>query len=444
MNYHGGIPLLEEAAEEKACTDEVLSPRRDDSSTTSPSFAAEPSSFCGSNVATPSGSFSLSCRRCGSSSCLCSLGVCGNQCCHSSSPKAFAAWLKDEVYDITRDILDPEFPTSTLGDLKVIVPQSVEVRPLGRCRVATQCANTEAEAISSTADDESEIQKEKRQDVHTPETLEMKKEQNMPNDTSSSLSPPSPAAVSSRASSTSTSSCLSPSISWECACCSSLAGQSEYGGASLDTALPCQWLILVRFIPTVAHCHLASLIGLSIRFKVIEELKSGGISLMMAKRAMEHSNGGSAPTTSAFQCNASTQREACPFPCCCCCGCSASSSAGCSSEATRPAPSSSCSSAALPPFPPVCGCTLCRGGLSSMYACSCSHDVIFLPFHGVAKVRVLLGPQSHVDSASLDKQINDKERACAALENGNIKSLVLKAVNDDQGDESLASPNGYE
>ena len=44
------------------------------------------------------------------------------------------------------------------------------------------------------------------------------------------------------------------------------------------------------------------------------------------------------------------------------------------------------------------------------------------------KVRVRMAPNSHKDEEALNKQIDDKERVCAASENENMKKLINSAI----------------
>ncbi|KAJ6843921.1 putative protein AE7-like 1 [Iris pallida] len=44
------------------------------------------------------------------------------------------------------------------------------------------------------------------------------------------------------------------------------------------------------------------------------------------------------------------------------------------------------------------------------------------------KVDIIVAPGSHADEASVNKQLNDKERVAAALENPNLRQLVDECI----------------
>ncbi len=55
------------------------------------------------------------------------------------------------------------------------------------------------------------------------------------------------------------------------------------------------------------------------------------------------------------------------------------------------------------------------------------------------KVRVRITPGTHSSEAAVNKQLNDKERVAAALENGHLLDVVNKCIaNTDRIDEILA------
>ena len=52
----------------------------------------------------------------------------------------------------------------------------------------------------------------------------------------------------------------------------------------------------------------------------------------------------------------------------------------------------------------------------------------FLP--NIMKVRVYVTPGTHVNEHDINKQINDKERVAAAIENPNIKRILMRSFNN--------------
>lgn len=46
------------------------------------------------------------------------------------------------------------------------------------------------------------------------------------------------------------------------------------------------------------------------------------------------------------------------------------------------------------------------------------------------KVRVYVTPGTHVNEHDINKQINDKERVAAAIENPNIKRILMRSFNN--------------
>ncbi|XP_010515464.1 PREDICTED: protein AE7-like 1 [Camelina sativa] len=53
-----------------------------------------------------------------------------------------------------------------------------------------------------------------------------------------------------------------------------------------------------------------------------------------------------------------------------------------------------------------------------------------LPLH--YKVDILVSPGSHADEDSVNKQLNDKERVAAAMENPNLRQLVDECIYSDE------------
>ena len=44
------------------------------------------------------------------------------------------------------------------------------------------------------------------------------------------------------------------------------------------------------------------------------------------------------------------------------------------------------------------------------------------------RTKVRIAPKTHNDEANINKQLDDKERICAALENENVRKMINKAI----------------
>ena len=44
------------------------------------------------------------------------------------------------------------------------------------------------------------------------------------------------------------------------------------------------------------------------------------------------------------------------------------------------------------------------------------------------RIKVRIAPHTHDDEANLNKQLDDKERVCAALESENVKKMINKSI----------------
>eukprot|EP01063_Lacrimia_lanifica_P020685 TRINITY_DN27991_c0_g1_i1.p1 TRINITY_DN27991_c0_g1~~TRINITY_DN27991_c0_g1_i1.p1 ORF type:complete len:180 (+),score=78.11 TRINITY_DN27991_c0_g1_i1:98-637(+) len=63
----------------------------------------------------------------------------------------------------------------------------------------------------------------------------------------------------------------------------------------------------------------------------------------------------------------------------------------------------------------------------------CCHERLgrYLPLETKWKLTILLAPGSHKEEAALNKQINDKERVCAAMQNPALLKEIMKCTGDE-------------